>query len=120
MDKNTLIGFGLILLILVGFSLLQKPTEQKVQQAIQQENVLNTAPPTAPQQAEPVQQEQAASGQTLSPSLSDNYGQFAAFLAGENRFYSIENDLMEISMAPKEVASPPSGSKIMSLTILCP
>ncbi|MDD4431177.1 MAG: membrane protein insertase YidC, partial [Bacteroidales bacterium] len=101
MDKNTLIGFGLILLILVGFSLLQKPTEQKVQQAIQQENVLNTAPPTAPQQAEPVQQEQAASGQTLSPSLSDNYGQFAAFLAGENQVYSIENDLMEISMASK-------------------
>lgn len=101
MDKNTLIGFGLILLILVGFSLLQKPTEQKVQQAIQQENVLNTAPPTAPQQAEPVQQEQAASGQTLSPSLSDNYGQFAAFLAGENQVYSIENDLMEVSMASK-------------------
>lgn len=101
MDKNTLIGFGLILLILVGFSLLHKPTEQKVQQAVQHESVIDSAPDTAPEQTETVQPEKQASRQSDNSSLIDSYGQFAAFLEGENQTYSIENDLMELSLSSK-------------------
>ena len=53
MDKNTWIGFGLIAVIIVGFSLLNKPSkEQLAQQAQQQEQPA--------QQLEPVAQEQTA------------------------------------------------------------
>lgn len=101
MDKNTLIGFGLILLILVGFSLLQKPTEQKVQQAVQQESAIQATPQKPlTEQTAPYQQEQAEAGQTGTQAISD-YGQFAAFLAGENQIFSIKNDLMEVSLASK-------------------
>ena len=111
MDKNTLIGFGLILLILVGFSMLQKPTEQKVQQAIQQDSIIQATPQQPlSQQTAPYEQELVEAGQTEAQALNDNYGQFAAFLTGENQIYNIENDLMVVSMASK-------GGRIASVRI---
>ena len=113
MDKNTLIGFGLILLILVGFSMLQKPTEQKVQQAIQQDSIIQATPQQPlSQQTAPYEQELVEAGQTEAQALNDNYGQFAAFLTGENQIYNIENDLMVVSMASKGGRIASSGSKL--------
>ena len=84
-----------------------------------QHNTSNTSATAQPANG-PYEQELVEAGQTEAQALNDNYGQFAAFLTGENQIYNIENDLMVVSMASKEDASPPSGSKTTSLTILYP
>lgn len=101
MDKNTFIGFTLVLLILVGFSMLNKPTEQKVQQAIKQDTIVHSISQPALQVIEQAQAEQSSAEPTSSIANADLYGQFAPFMLGENTLYKLENDLMELSLSSK-------------------
>ena len=59
MDKNTWIGFGLIAVIIIGFSFLNRPSKEE-QAAQQRTQVMQTAEVIAEQESAKVTNEQAA------------------------------------------------------------
>jgi YidC/Oxa1 family membrane protein insertase len=108
MDKNTLIGFLLILLILIGFSYLNKPSEEKLT-ALREQQIISDSIATAENK-----QLLADSLATVKDTLKDstslaahaesaalNFGSFAPLTIGENTSTTIENDVMEVQMASK-------------------
>lgn len=119
MDKNQIIGIGLIGLIMVGFYHFTKPSEEELalqeQQKIeaiaaQQAEVVAEAERTASyedrQQATAEQEnttEDASSAQT-------KFGEFAPFVNGEELFYTLENDQLKVILSSK-------GAKVYSVEL---
>ena len=119
MDKNTIIGFALIALILVGFSVINKPSEAEqryndsialVQQAQQIEKEYqikeananraitetSTSSPTA-----------TATNGLDSVQQKDAFGDFGVSAFGEEQFYTVESELLKLTFSNK-------GAKIYS------
>lgn len=121
MDRNTAIGIGLIIVILVIFSLLMKPSKEelaerrrqdsivqveklkeiellKEQEAIEREEQLSTQKDTAIATTAAV----AVSADSLNDTdLNKKYGVFADAAQGTQRFYILENDLMRVKVASR-------------------
>ena len=113
MDKQTVIGFVLIMLILVGFNFLNKPTAAQLEEARRQDSiaqverlkVLNAA---AMEEAMAMQQAAAeASVDTVAlKALQQSerirrFGMLAPLSEGENTHYTFSNEVMELTMASK-------------------
>jgi len=110
MDKNTIIGFILIAAIIFGFAALNKPSEEEIAKRKRYNDSIALV-----QQQQAVQQQQvdsakkmlAASDTTVlkdSASLamkSDAYGAFSAAANGEEKFYTLENDLLRLKLSSK-------------------
>ncbi|MDR1526083.1 MAG: membrane protein insertase YidC [Dysgonamonadaceae bacterium] len=112
MDKNTIIGFILILLIMVGFSYLNRPSQEQVeeqrryqdsitmvqhqQQAAEIANAL-----VAEQQATTILANEAIPDSVKQTQLQDMYGNFGVSAQGTEEFITLENDLMEIRLTTK-------------------
>ncbi|MDR0542518.1 MAG: membrane protein insertase YidC [Dysgonamonadaceae bacterium] len=112
MDRNTIIGFVLILLVLVGFSYLNRPTQEQIeaqrryqdsiamvqhqQQAVEIANAI-----AAEQQATNVLNDEALPDSVKQAQLQDMYGSFSASARGTEEFISLENDWMEIKLTTK-------------------
>lgn len=112
MDKNTIIGFVLIAAILIGFSVLNKPSEEEIArqqkyndsialvqqqkieaQKLEQSNVTTNALP-----------ELANIDPNDSSSISkvnDAFGQFAVAAMGVDTFYVLENEKVKITLSSK-------------------
>ena len=110
MDKNTWIGFLLIAAIIVGFSMLNRPSKeelaerQRVQDSIalvrmaEQEaqrisDSLQIIAGATEQQAETVHPEQ------LQERIQAAYGTFASAATGEEQFVTLENGLVRLTLS---------------------
>ncbi len=106
MDKNTIIGFVLIFLIIIGFSWLNKPSEEQLAEARRQQAlrdsialVENARLEMAAAKADSVISVDSTA--TDSTRLTVQYGAFSSFAGGSNSNTTFENDLMEITMASR-------------------
>ena len=101
MDKNTIIGFALILAILVGFSWWTKPSEEEIarQQAYNDSIAAVQAQKAVEQeimfQQTIMQQDSAQANQTF------DYGVFTPFSQGENKKVVIENEELKLTLNTK-------------------
>lgn len=101
MDKNTIIGFALILAILVGFSWWTKPSEEELakQQAYNDSIAAVQAQKAMEQeilfQQTIIEQEAALSNQAF------DYGVFTPFSQGENKKVVIENEELKVTLNTK-------------------
>ena len=101
MDKNTIIGFALILAILVGFSWLSRPSEEELakQQAYNDSIAAVQAQKAMEQeimfQQTIMQQDSAKANQAF------DYGVFTPFSQGENKKVVIENEELKVTLNTK-------------------
>ena len=110
MDKNTLIGFLLIGAILIGFSILNQPTDEEIARnkhyndsiALVEQNRIE-------QQAAQLKQKNTATTvdslliatASDTSSLVDMYGAFGPSAQGEEKFITLENELVKLSISTK-------------------
>ncbi len=109
MDKNTGIGLALIALIIIGFSYMNRPTEEELEAQRQYRDSIAMVQKTQFEQQ--VQQKEAellanmpqAEGKdSLSQQkVQDAYGAFAPAAVGQEEFYVIENDLLKLTLSNK-------------------
>lgn len=107
MDKNTILGFVLIALILIGFSVMNRPNEEELaQQKHYNDSIaLVEKAKTANTQAikqQPVAADTAAlAANTDTTALTDVYGAFDVAAKGENKVVVLENELVKLNVAAK-------------------
>ena len=112
MNRNTLIGFSLIAVILIVFSWLNQPSQEEIDAYYQAQDSIaavqaeqQKAQEQAEQKATEAQQVATADSTDLFyPALSDS-------LAGENRLVTLKNDSLELAFSTK-------GGTIASAKIL--
>ncbi|MFZ4581768.1 MAG: membrane protein insertase YidC [Paludibacter sp.] len=108
MDKNTILGFVLIGLILVGFSVLNKPNEQEIAQQKRYNDSIALV-----EEAKLAQQEQLKK-QTVQPTdslvnsqttdtaqLADAFGAFDVAARGEDKIVEVQNKLIKLQVSSK-------------------
>ncbi len=109
MDRNTIIGFILIFAVFIGFSYLNRPSQEQIevqkryndsiaaveiqrqQTAMEQEISNDTTSLTSEAQPDSVVQAQ----------MQNTYGAFATSSSGEENFITLENNLVEIKISTK-------------------
>lgn len=110
MDKNTIIGFVLIAAIIIGFSMLTKPSEEEiakqaryndsialVQQAkVEAEIALNKTKTAVVNDSTAVTDTTNASAK-----ITDAFGDFSVAVQGEEKFYTLENKLVKLRFSSK-------------------
>jgi YidC/Oxa1 family membrane protein insertase len=109
MDKNSIFGIILIAAILIIWGVVQKPNKKELEArkkrmdslaVIQQSRVLSdtvkTVRPFSPQSAVAVSPDSASTSQ-----LKNELGEFSIAAVGENKFYTIENDLIRLIVSSK-------------------
>lgn len=102
MDRNTVIGLVLIFLIMIGFGYLTQPSKEereayqrradsiaRVQEAERQKRL-------AEEQAKALLSDSVKKQQAIA-----QYGLFSGAASGDNRFITLENDLMRITLSSK-------------------
>lgn len=116
MNRDNIIGLILIFVILIGFGLLNTPSEEeRAQMQRQQDSIaalreaeqerlreleaasLETPAPDAP--ITDLQSQQPDS--VVQAALQDRMGSFAGAAQGENEFLTVENDLLKIEISKK-------------------
>lgn len=106
MDKNTILGFVLIALIVIGFYQLNKPNEKEI--AIKRYNdsialvEQNKAESVRKGTNEAVSNDSVAVNDSTSKTNSaDAFGDFSISAQGQEKFYTLENELVKISFCNK-------------------
>ena len=112
MDKNTIIGFVLIVLIVIGYGVLNKPNKeelarrqhyndsvaavqelaQKQQAAKSKTATLATAKDSATSKVQ---------NDTTAKNIENAYGAFAPAATGAEKLYTIENNLVKLTISSK-------------------
>ena len=107
MDKNTLIGFVLIFLIIIGFSWLNKPDQAELAAAREQQALRDSialVEKAKQQETAMINDSSAVEKNSIvrdTVSLGMQYGAFASFIGGESTATTFENDLIEMTMTSK-------------------
>jgi len=109
MDKNTILGFVLIGLILIGFSVLNRPNEEELARQQRYNDSIALV-----QEAEIAKQEQLKKQQVLQPTdstsqtaatdtsaLADAFGAFDVAARGETKTVVLENELVKLNVSTK-------------------
>lgn len=105
MDKNTIIGFSLIGLILLGFWQLNKPNEKEVlaqkryNDSIALVQQVKVQAETAINKTATVSKDSAIGTDTAA--ISSSFGDFSASAKGEEKFYTLENELIKLTISSK-------------------
>jgi len=105
MDKNTIIGFSLIGLILLGFWQLNKPNEKEVlaqkryNDSIALVQQVKVQAETATNKTATVSKDSAIGPDTAA--ISSSFGDFSASAKGEEKFYTLENELIKLTISSK-------------------
>src|ERR1035437_3784264 len=106
MDKNTILGFVLIALIVIGFSVLNKPSEKEAaikrtndSIALVEQNKAELAKriPNGTVSKDSV----AVKDTTSNLNNADAFGDFSVASKGEEKFYTLENELIKITLSNK-------------------
>ena len=108
MDKTTIIGFVLIALILIGFSVMNKPSEEEIRyqdsialvqkQKYEQEIKVQEAAKAA---TAAINNDSTIVLDNDSARLADAMGDFSAAAFGEEKFYTIENEVLKLTFRNK-------------------
>jgi len=113
MDKNSVIGLTLILLIFVGFTWWNQPSEQEIAEAKRKQDSIaavaeQQAKLDAPVIQEAMQQQLVAADSTVAGSdsaaqaaLMSQFGAFGAAAVGEDGTVTIENELVAITVSKR-------------------
>ncbi|MGL5938197.1 MAG: membrane protein insertase YidC [Phocaeicola sp.] len=96
MDKNTLIGFGLIGAVVIGFSIYTRPSEAELERARRHQDSIQTL---VQQEAEKQIREQVAAAQVQS--TLDSTSLFHAAAVGTENQVVLENELVKITLSNK-------------------
>ena len=110
MDKNTIIGFVLIAAIIIGFSMLTKPSEEEIakqarfndsialveQAKVEAEIALNKTKTVIANDSTAVTDTTNASAK-----MADAFGDFSIAAQGEEKFYTLENKLVKLRFSSK-------------------
>ncbi len=110
MDKNTITGFILIAIILVGFSYFNRPSQEQIERqkryndsialVEQQRQATLAATQNAGQQL--MQDSLLNAGDSASVELmSRAFGEFSAAASGEEKFFTLENELVKLTFTNK-------------------
>ena len=107
MDKNSIIGVVLIALIFLGFMQLNKRSDKEIAAekryndsiALVQQNKTDIAGKTA--NGAIVNDSLSANDSTLNAKNTDAFGDFSVASKGEEKFYTIENELVKITLSSK-------------------
>ena len=122
MDRNTIVGIVLIFTILIGFSYLNKPSEDEIAAAKRRQDSITQVEASRAKEAEAHTQihelEQGAKTEKVaavdsvgtSQNATDQYGAFGDAAVGEDKFITLENNLMKIKISTK-------GGKIYSVEL---
>lgn len=97
MNKNTIIGFILIALVLIGFSWYNSPSKEQIEAAKQQEAVANALQEKAKQQS---QQQQKAQQQEAA-AANDSTALFYPSLKGQEQQVTLKNSKLEVTLNTK-------------------
>jgi YidC/Oxa1 family membrane protein insertase len=110
MDRNSILGIVLIVLILVVFSILNKPSQEEVERAKRKQDSIELV---HRQQAEQQVAEQEIVQEEAPPEvtemeqedktnqLRDRFGSFADAVEGEDQFYTLENEVVKITVSAR-------------------
>lgn len=109
MDKNTLIGYVMIFVVVVGWMVWQQSTTEEVSKKLPQKNqvsdsTLVKAEDSLPSKPQTIDSISDSTGLAVNDSLkvSNKYGsKFAKFAEGEERIITIENDVMIAKLSTK-------------------
>lgn len=110
MDKNTIIGFVMIALIIIGFSQLNKPSDEEIakqaryndsialvnQARLETEIALDKAKTAAA-----IDTVAANDTTNISAKIADAFGDFSVAAKGEEKFYTLENELVKLRFSNK-------------------
>ena len=122
MDRNTIIGIVLIFTILIGFSYLNRPSEEEIEAARRRQDSIVQVEASRAKEAEVQAQikamEQDAQPENITESDSavvskngrDQFGAFGEAATGEEKFITLENNLMKVTISTK-------GGKIYSVEL---
>lgn len=112
MDKNTILGFVLIIGILIGFSLLNRPSEEDIARqqayndsisALHQAQLEAEAATAALRQAELAQlpADSTVKDSILIEQALSSYGDFRPAAQGQEQKFMLENDLVRLTISSK-------------------
>lgn len=108
MDKNTIIGFVLIFGIIVGFSWLNRPTEEQIAaQKRYKDSVALVEFEKAQQKAvlEELEKQKKADEETFDSLMVEKaknvFGDFAISAIGEEKFVTLENEKLKVTFSTK-------------------
>lgn len=121
MDRNTIIGMVLIFGILIGFSYLNKPSQEEIEAARQRQDSIARVEESLQQETEArLKLKTIQEKDTLSPEVPDSagilkdardrFGVFGQAATGEEKFITLENNLMKVQISTK-------GGKIRSVEL---
>ncbi len=103
MDKNTILGFVLIAAILIGFSILNKPSEEEIaRQQTYNDSIARVMEEEIRVAEQIVRQPEAATiADTTSTDMAAVYGEFAPAGTGVDTVYILENEHLKVSLSSK-------------------
>jgi YidC/Oxa1 family membrane protein insertase len=106
MDKNTILGFVLIALIVIGFSVLNKPNEAELARiqryndsiALVEQNKVPIIPATVKNTTDSIATDSTANDTSK---IANSYGDFSASAVGVEKFFTLENELLKLTFSNK-------------------
>lgn len=110
MDKNSIIGIILIFIVLVVFSVINQPSKEQVEKMRARQDSIQKVEAARQLAAEQQQALMPASEELITDSLqaeqtlrmqADQLGNFAAFATGEEQLYTLENNLVRLTLSNK-------------------
>lgn len=99
MDKNTIIGFVLILALIIGFSWYNRPSEEEIQRQRQIQDSIANVQLEQRIAAEQHKMEQAKAD--TASVIAESLGVFAPFAAGTDTSYILENSKIKVELSSK-------------------
>ena len=110
MDKNTITGFVLIMLVLIGFYFLNRPSQEQIEaQKRYQDSIANLKQLQPEEQQLPVNQQPVEdtrkraneSDSLYRVRMAAKFGNFSGSVEGTEKFITLENDLMILKVTTK-------------------
>jgi len=111
MDKNTITGFILIILVFIGYFFLTRPSQEQIEaqrryqdsimqlkqsQQIEQQQAIN-----AQQQIKEKEEQEAESDSLSHARITAKFGDFAKAVQGTEEFVTLENDFIQLKFSTK-------------------
>jgi YidC/Oxa1 family membrane protein insertase len=102
MDKNSIIGFTLIGVVLVGFSYLTRPSEEEMkQQQAANDSIASVTKARENSSAQQQKTQDSTTTQKTTAIATDTTSLFYAARQGENKPVVLQNDLVKLTLSPK-------------------
>lgn len=106
MDRNTILGFVLIAVILIGWSYLSSPSKEEIKAAREKQDSIRNAEKIQDSLNILAQNNKSAidsvkQDTTKTEIVADNSGVFEYASTGNNKFVTLENDLLKIRLSNK-------------------